>query len=68
MTYRAKLKLTLWSRLYRIERAQIRRTGGDLDMWLLLRDLCKPLAGTHRNFEGHQLWEQFELTAHLTVL
>jgi hypothetical protein len=68
MTYTAKLKLTLWARII-TSRRKWQRTGGDVDMWLLLDDLR--LDDLRRSIPGpsssrKMLWEQFELTAHPT--
>jgi hypothetical protein len=66
MTYTAKLKLTFWARIPPLRRQRnVGRSGGDLDIWLALRDLCQPLP----NLTGRgamTLWEQIELTSELT--
>ena len=65
MIYHAKLKLTMWSRRRRRPRPGRARSCGDLNIWVVLRDLCT----AHPVTEEHScpgLWDQIELTAYTT--
>ena len=65
MIYRAKLKLTMWSRRRRRFRPGRALSSGDLDIWVALDNLCKahPITEEH---SGLGLWDQIEMTAQTT--
>ncbi len=67
MIYHTKLKLTMWSRRRRRSRPGRAQSSGDLNIWVVMRDLCTahptPLT---EEYSGPGLWDQIEMTAHTT--